>query len=606
MAAAPKSTRKSQKPATDSRARPFRPQKSYATTTKSASTVGAVPITGDAASRLLPRRSVSTFPSAPGPAVGQLANADSVVTDQRLYYFKLTRYSPLRYLTPELLGQYFDLFEQGYLRYLALLQYYIAKRDPILTSVISKRSGAIKRLKLEIIIAPNCPESKKAEAAQHKEALQYFYDNLRCTSSVDQNLLAGKSELLEQMMSALAYKWAVHELIWQPSSDGLTARFNFIPLWFFENRTGKLRFLEVDYQLDGRDLEPGSFMVTSGPGLMEPCSVSYLYKTLALKWWLRYIEGHASPLTVGVTNAPRGSTNYNAMKRSLDEIVDRILINKEEDLKRLDLSGTGELPYLPMVDEMNRMMATIWRGADLSTISGKTQDGGQGALLQGKEEHNLQCDDGERLTETLNFQVDPQVIAWTFGEGVTPLAYAKVVVPPLVDSSSETNIIDSLNKWGIKQGKRQVLEMLGRAEMPDGDEPIEAPALSAGVGPDGKPVKSQKPSSQYAAELEAANEARTRFAPEIDAALLTSARSALAASTEKALLPLADALDAVLTVPNEARPLAYQRFKHGMPELLDRINRNPANQKPLAEAMASAWFNGLLSAEVGRSSPGGK
>lgn len=554
---------------------------------------GVPPITGDANRRLEPRDPSALYPSTSVPMPSQIQGSDSVVTDQRLAYFKLTRYSPLRTLTPELLGQYLDLFEQGYLRYLALLEYYIAKRDPILSTVIAKRVGSVKRLKLVATVVPNLPPGKAKEAEQHRDALQWFYDNLRCTSAVDQNLNSGKGELIEQMMGALAFKWSVHELIFKPGPDGLTARFNHIPLWFFENRRGKLRFLEADYQIDGRDLVEGSFMVTTGPGLMEPCAVAYLYKTLALKWYLRYIESHASPVIVGKTNAPRGSSQFNALEKALKEVVDRLLLNLQEEYSKIDISAQGELPYMPLVDEMNRMMATVWRGADLSTISGKTSQGGQGALLQGKEEHALQSDDGERISETLNFQVDPQVIAWHFGEGTTPLAYIKLVVPPLVDNTAEIAVTDALNRWGVKQGERQVLETLGRSPMPDGDTPIAPPPVAAPGG--GAGGKATTPAREYENEIESANE----LGP-VDRTLLENAKTEIAAATGEALLPLAQEVDALLALPPEALPLGYRRFKHGLPDVLDRINRHPANAEPLQNAAASGWFNGLLHAEVAR------
>lgn len=552
---------------------------------------GQFPVPPSAEARL-EKREHTEFASGPIPTPAQISQQsgfDSVVTPQRLFYFKLTQFSPIRLLTPELLAQYLDLFEQGYIRWLTLLQWRIAQRDPILATVIPKRYGSVKRLKWQILIEEDLEPGLQKEAEAHKEALFKFYQNLRCSSAVDLNLNAGVSSLFEQMMTSVAYKWAVHEIIWNPMADGnLTARFNFIPLWFFENRSGKLRFTETDFQLDGRDLKDGSFLITTGPGIMEPCSVSYLYKSLAQKWWLAYIEGHAAPLKVGTTNASRNSTNWKAMERALQQAVDSILLAKDETLTKVDTAATGELPYQPMVEEMNRMMATLWRGADLSTMSAKASNAGQGALLQGKEEYFLQCDDASRITETMNFQVDPQVIGWHFGEGVRPLAYFKLVVPPNIEASTDISVVNALIAWGLseKLGKKQILEHFGWSEKSQADdsiEPVQAATATAGI---------DNPSKDYENALAAANELYGND----EARLLAVANDEMAKETSEALAPLREGVRRIVEAANENRTEAYRAFRRALPTMLQEINRDPANAEPLRRVVTSSWFLGLASA----------
>lgn len=555
------------------------------------------PVTGKAAKRLEPRTTTPTFPGAPIPGLNQI-NGDSVVTPQRLYYFKLTKWSPIRHLTPELLGQYYDLWEQGYLRYLALLYQAIENRDGTLKTVIPKRKGSVKRLRWEILIKQGLTDQEKSEAEKHKIALQYFYDNLSATSSIDLNLKAGLPMLLDQMMNSRGYRWAVHELIMQPSPQGLTCRFNWIPLWFFENRTGKLRFLEMDYQLEGRDLKDGCFMVTTSPDcLMEPCAVAYLFASLSLKWWLTYIEGHAMPIKVGKTKAPLGSTNYENFKNVLRDLATDtvVAIGVEEDVESLDLKAAGPLPYEPLVDRMHRAMAAIWRGADLSTISGRTSQGGQGATLQGKEEYYLTVDDAGLLSETFNMNIDPLVIGWTFGEDVKPLAYFKLIVPPNIEAAIELDIFESfINQWGMEVGEEQLREHFGVAKMSPDDTPVH-PLMPAGGASTQPPDPSKLSKSE---QIEAAN--IHSIAPDVDVKLLENAQAELAKSTSDVFAPVRDAIGAMLEMSNETRAVAYQRFKAKMPELLARLNRNPANAVPIYEAMCAGWFNGLLNAEVVR------
>ncbi len=556
---------------------------------------GQEPIKGNAASRLLPKNKFLPNPGAPMPSTTQLTDSDSVVTSQRLYYWKLTQFNPIRDLTPERLVEYLQLFQQGYLRYFTLLADAMIRRDDVLSTVIPKREAAVKRLKYQILINDDIQPGQRAEAEQHKQALQYFYANAKCTSAIDQNLQAGIKSVFGQMMKAKQFKYATHELIWLPSPDGLTARFNYIPPWFFENRTGKLRFLELDYQLDGRDLKEGSFMTTVADCLMETCSVAYMFKHLGLKWWLTYIEGHASPIKVGKTKAGIGTLNYEKFKEVLSQLgVDTVVaINTDDEIEKIDISSAGELPYPILVDRMDRAMATLWRGADLSTISGKTQQGGQGALLQGKEELNLQYDDADLITETFNSQIDPLVIGWTFGDGVKPLAYFKLVVPPTVEAATDLSVFQYLQSVGVELGKDQVRTHFGVEGKGQFDDPIEQPVIPMKPGGGGNPASEAETQDELADERLAGNERV------LDKALLTATRNRLAKVQGQTLKPVVEAVNQILELPNETNLEAYRNFKtKTLPELLLRINRNPGGEQVLYEAACAGWFNGLIHAEV--------
>ncbi len=87
----------------------------------------------------------------------------------------------------------------------------------------------------------------------------------------------------------------------------LTATFRFAPLWFFEARSGPLRFLPDELAYEGVDLAPGQWLVTATDGLMESCSIVYLYKHLPLRDWLIYCERNGMPGVRGVTEAAPGT-----------------------------------------------------------------------------------------------------------------------------------------------------------------------------------------------------------------------------------------------------------------------------------------------------------
>jgi phage gp29-like protein len=129
------------------------------------------------------------------------------------------RFSPIRNLTPERLTQMLDAFEQGYLAEAALTWDTIEKRDDTIKSVAPKRKKAIARHGWEVIVSPNLPCDKQAEALKHKEALEYFYTNRTCSHALDGNERGGFKLMVRQMMDAIGKRYAVHEILWK--SEGV-------------------------------------------------------------------------------------------------------------------------------------------------------------------------------------------------------------------------------------------------------------------------------------------------------------------------------------------------------------------------------------------------
>jgi len=128
-------------------------------------------------------------------------------------------------------------------------------------------------------------------------------------------------------------------------------------------------------------------------------------------------------------------------------------------------------------------MSALWRGADLSTISGKTSEGGQGASLQGAESQTLEEDDAKWLSETLSRNLDRRVIEYTFGEGVQPLAYIKIKTSQKKDIPNELLIDKFLVEVGAPVGVKNTLERYNRPLPDAGDDLLTPPSPAASVIP---------------------------------------------------------------------------------------------------------------------------
>lgn len=345
-------------------------------------------------------------------------------------------WNPIRDLSPQSLARQLDQFHLGYLRPAALTFNAIQRRDPLLASVILKRKLAAASNGFEIE-----PLNGSNEANEHVEALHTLISNLLVTNAIDDNERGGIDLLLRQMMDAVGMKYAVHEIIWRPgdpNTPSLSAELRFVPLWFFENRSGRLRFLPNDSTREGLPLDPGGWLLTTGPGLMEPSAIAYLYKSLPLRDWLLYCERNGMPGVKGTTEAPVNSPEWNVARDAVESFGAEFhaLFAPGTDIEAIDLSSRSTLPYPELIERMDRAMTILWRGADLSTLSRR---GGVGASVQETEASLLAEGDARMLTNALHTHLTVPAIEYTFG--TKPLARIRILPAGKRDPQREIAIL---------------------------------------------------------------------------------------------------------------------------------------------------------------------
>jgi phage gp29-like protein len=405
----------------------------------------------------------------------------SQISEMRVKNSMRARFNPIKTLTPDSLSHMLDSFAAGYLKSAALVWDSIERRDDVIQGVASKRKKSISRLNWEILCVDNSPLAK-----DQKFALEYFYNNLSATNACDGNENGGIALLIRQMMDAVGKKYAVHEVIFEPHERGdlekfspsqsdsralstlLTATFRFVPLWFFENREGKLKFIADEGATEGVPLEPGSWMVTTGDGLMEACSIAYIFKHLPLRDWLVYCERNGMPGIKGVTDAVPNTEQWEAARDAVADFGAEFsaLMSRGTDIEAIDLSTRGELPYGALIDRMDRAIAALWRGSDLSTLS---RQSGAGASLQSDETSILEADDAGMISETLSNQVDKFVLKYLFG-GAPAKAYIKLIPNTRQNVSEELNLYRELHKMGVPLSISDIREKFNLATPVDGEQ----------------------------------------------------------------------------------------------------------------------------------------
>jgi phage gp29-like protein len=506
------------------------------------------------------------------------------VDAQRVLSVTRQRFNPIRGLTPDILATYLDEFEAGYLGRMAQLMEKIEQRDDTIVSVGPKRRLSIARHGWEIVSTESSPEAERQRAVA-----EFFFGNLTATSSVDEELVGDVALLMEQMLDALGKRWSVHEIVWQPRPQGLTAEFRHVPLWFFEHTTSRLRYLSGSGSLTGEALEDGGWLVTVGPGLMIACSILYMFKRLPLQDLLNYCERYAVPGLHGKTDAAKGSTEWNTLRDALAAFsIDWALItNTSATIEPVNAGAHGELPHSKLIERMDRAMSCIWRGGDLATLSAGDS---VGATTQQGEKEILEDGDIALVESAINRRLMPYLIRYTRGPGPVLVEF-RIARPARKNVADERLTDEFLVKLGCPVSITDLLERYGRPTPEAGEE---LATLPAAVSPFPPALANARVAERL---LLLANANATAVA--VERRLVAAGADALAQAQALSLRPVAARLEAALEIEDPILLVsAISRLREDLPDILREINREPAAAAALENTLAAAIVNGYVEASA--------
>lgn len=506
----------------------------------------------------------------------------SVVTRERVLQYLRTRYESIADLTPERIIRAEQDFDAGWLRAFSVLSNTLIETDDVLKGVVGKREKGPAVRGWEIATVDDSDEAKR-----DAERLKYFYDNLTVTNAVDENERGGVGLMIRQMQRAVGLKYACHEIVWEPTSKGVTATLRSVPLWFFENTLGRLRYLPSEGSVYGVDLEDGGWMVTVGDHLMRACARACLYKRLPMRDWLVYCARHGMPGIAGHTSAAKGSAAWTEMETALAAFAAEfaVVLSKDATIDKIDMSSSGPLPYPQLIERMDRAMAALWRGNDLSTMS----RGGDasGASIQGEETEILVASDATMVSEASNWYLDRHVIYLTTGEDRKPLAYFTIKGLSRQNIDQDLKVDRQLFDMGVETSKQDLRERYGRRAPAD-----EADTVKQTAAPSAPPAP--------VAQVEAANEAPAGADVPAIGQFLATAKLQIAEAASADLLPLARALAALMKAADDAdmsdadyRAALEKFYTVDMPKLSMQVLKSEAAAKALSDLFAASFVNGL-------------
>jgi hypothetical protein len=469
-------------------------------------------------------------------------------------------------ISPQRLASYLEAFRAGYLRDAAIAWQRVRENDDQVVTVTEKRELAASLLNYEILTLEDSPA-----ANQHKEALEEFYNNLTTTHALDMNQRGGVATLIKQMMHAVGHKYAVHEIVWRPGLGEMRAEFRFVPLQYFENTTGRLRYLASGHFASGEDLEEAGWMVTTGPGLMNATSIAACLKQHPLRAWLILCDKFAVPYLHGETQAAYGSKEWKDFRDALAAFVSDGAVVTSPGTKITPVTVNGvEAPSAALIERMDRAIARMWRGADLGTMS---QDGSAvGSNPQESETDILEAADAMIISETLQHYVDAHVIRYRFG--TEPLAYFQLQPKVKINQELQLKIDDYLIKWGVPRGKKALLQQYGRPEPDPTDELASAPITPSPFGaPGGSPFGNEQ-------------------LPPADAPFQAASLAKLKPAERAVMEPVLRRLVQIARMPDAtAQRGALERFRAALPE----VGRGVIAQVP---ALAAVWEQVLSPAAI--------
>lgn len=373
-------------------------------------------------------------------AAPAMQDAEPIFTPQQLEEMLMRRGNPLPQLTAQTLTAALDAFDLGYLQPAARLWEKLVTRDRWLKTVKDKREEAIELRPVRVEKTEDSPD-----AENQQRVLEVFFANVRAAHATNRQMTGGVSKLFAQMMESVSTMYAVHHLLWEPDAEQtfdlpsggsvptlkLTAEF--VPLEYFEARTGALRFLGSDVGYYGQELQPGHWMTTTGPGLLIAASIAIWEARLARHDRMNLSEKWGQPAILGHTTSAKDSPEGKAMKAAVTSIAANYRgvnygagENKIESFWPTGGGGSSGSPMKEILDDVKRDLITLYLGSDLSTAS---REQSVGASVQGDSSADKQAADCQRIADTINATLVPIVIQWYFGDTARVLAKLVLEAP---------------------------------------------------------------------------------------------------------------------------------------------------------------------------------
>ncbi len=434
--------------------------------------------------------------------IGILGPDGRPVSAERVKQERSSRFNPIANWTPDVLVRQLVAYARGEIAPLSWVMEWLETHDEVIQTVAPKAKAAVSRHGHDVLMKDEVSADQRQLAEDQQGKVQEFYQSIQVGDAVDQEQGGGSRLLFQQVMDGYGKGYAAHHIIWKPGAS-LSAEILKVPTWFFEVKTGRMQFLPSTWALDGVSLDTlggrNAWMISRGRGVMLAGTIARMFKQIPLQDWLTYCDRHGMPAFLGKTRAAKGTDGWNQMAQAVASIGAEYgaVINVDDVIDVLDLKGQGELPYEKLVDRMDRAQVMLWRGGDLSTIS--RGGGAVGSNPQSEETDELDADNAEWVSETLNRNLTARVIRYHFGENVPILVELKLRTKTRDNIRQDLMTVDKAKSYGVRVSRSWFTKKFGVVEADQGEPALgDAPATH-------KPAMPPAPSSALATAINEAD-----------------------------------------------------------------------------------------------------
>jgi hypothetical protein len=515
--------------------------------------------------------------------------SESAVTSERIVSERRYRFNPIRNLNSATLVQRIEAWDAGHLNELARTFHAIESRDDQLATIAPARYDGPSRLPWDILVAEG--ESENPEALKQRAELLYFYNNLRATDVTEQNLRGSLSLFLRQAARARGHRYSVHETVWQPRApvwatdpngapvvrDGLSAEYRFVPLWFFENTESRLRYLPINAGTYGVEMTAEDWFVCVGTGLLLPSTINYVFQRMSLNDWLQFNKDFGAGFLDAETSAEKSSAEWTGLRNDIAALFRAKGLVHGTGTK-ITYSGpqSGQAIFDALLERLEKRLIRLWTGSELAVKAGPSDSVGAGNQMQFTDA--ILEADALWLEEQVHEGVTMPVLRWWHGAGVRPLVYFKLKTPAKQNTDIELKKDTALIGWGAQIALGKLAEKYG-ATVANGEE------FARPAAPTGSTVAASPPQG---------------FVNEAGAARIAAqTKQAVARALAAANQPLAERLDVLLALDDEAAFIRELQAIAADPTLAAAVINSPAVQE-LAQAEANGMAAHLLNALTSR------
>lgn len=389
------------------------------------------------------------------------------VTVERVKLEKQTRFNPLRNWTPDVLVRQLEAYSRGEIAALAWVMEWLEKHDDIIATVAPKAKAAVSRWGYDVLVRNEVTAEQKQLAQDQQGVLQDFFENLTASDAVELEEAGGMRLLVQQIMDAYGKGYSAHHIVWKPSSKRIHAELIKVPTWFFEVTTGRMKYLPSHATQRGVELETlggrGAWMISKGRGVMLAGVLARMFKQIPLQDWLTYCDRHGMPAFIGKTSSQQGTQGWTDMVDAVANVGSEFgaVVNTGDVVDVLDLTGSGEIPYVKLIDRMDRAQVMLWRGGDLSTIS---RENGTGSNPQQEDSDELDADNAEWVSETINRNLVEKVLRWHYGPDAPILCQIKLRTKSRDNITEDLAAIKSAKDMGVRISKSWFVNKLQLVE----------------------------------------------------------------------------------------------------------------------------------------------